>query len=198
MLPIHLWIIIRCTLIGKSINLCLIIHGRKAIIKSGLIHGFSISGSIHKISRLGVEHKFVVIAHLHRQFLFGSALGFNQDGTIQSLIAINGCCSAITQHRHRFDLIHGQIVDRALDAIHQNQYIILACGLSATDIECGPSTVIANKLSVVKYSQSQQPAIQSFFQRGSSRVLQLLPRDSMRGIGRELVVIIQQALCSNR
>ena len=66
------------------------------------------------------------------------------------------------------------------------------------DVTYTDEALYANKLSVVKYSQSQQPAIQSFFQRGSSRVLQLLPRDSMRGIGRELVVIIQQALCSNR
>ena len=96
-------------------------------------------------------------------------------------MSIEGDGGGVPQDGHALDLFHGKPVDRALDAVDQDEDAPFAGGLGAADVEGGTSVFLTLETGVLKGGKSGQFAIQGVGETDGGRVAQFLGGD---GIGR--------------
>ena len=79
-------------------------------------------------------------------------------------MAVEGHCGGVFQHCDALYFLDGEAVDRPLYSVDEYQYVSLACGLYATDIECRATAFLALEACILEGVESEEPAIEGVCQ----------------------------------
>ena len=134
--PVHARIEFRILAALECTEFVVVVLGGIAVVHLGLVGSKGIGVTVHELRLVEQRVEHVIIRELDDTRVLLTALGGQENGTVDSLVTVEGKGGRILEDGDTLDFLGGNIFDIALDTVHQNQRGVVAVErLQTADVE---------------------------------------------------------------